>query len=89
MKHLLIGSMAVLFLSIGAQAAQAQWGWRAYQPVMVAPPPVMIAPAPVTRVYRQPAVVYSPGTVVYSRRRPILGGYSVRTRPVMQRSFVW
>ena len=62
-----------------SQAAEAQWVYR----------PVMVAPRPAPVMVRQPMVVYQPTTVVYQRRRPILGGYSVRTRPGVQRTVVW
>lgn len=62
-----------------AEAAEAQWVYR----------PVAVAPRGVTRVYRRPTVFYQPTTMVYSRRRPILGGYSVRTRPAYRRTVVW
>lgn len=80
MKRFLLTVVTVLLFSLLSNSAEAQWGWG-YQPVMVQPRPV--------RVYQRPVVVYQPTTVVYSRRRPILGGYSVRTRPAYRRTVVW
>jgi hypothetical protein len=82
MRRFVISLFTATILVFFAQAAEAQWGRRYYRPVMV-------APAPVARVARGPVVVYQPTTVVYSRRRPILGGYSVRTRPAYRRTVVW
>ena len=81
-KQFAFSVVTVVVVLIFAQAAEAQWGRRYYRPMVV-------APQPVTRVYRAPMVVYQPTTVVYSRRRPILGGYSVRTRPGFQRTVAW
>jgi hypothetical protein len=79
MKFFAILVLAVLMFSTAPPTAEAQWGYR----------PVVVAPRPAMRVDRQPTVFYQPTTVVYSRRRPILGGYSVRTRPGVQRTVVW
>ncbi len=83
MKQLLFTVALFAIALFFTQTAEAQWvrTYRPVQPVFVAPQPVVVA--------RQPMVVYQPTTVVYSRRRPILGGYSVRTRPGIQRTMVW
>jgi hypothetical protein len=75
-------AVAIVVLLFSAHAAEAQWVRRYYQPVFV-------TPQPVTRVYRRPVVMYQPTTVVYSRRRPILGGTVVHTRPAYRRTVVW
>lgn len=79
MKRFATLILTVLMFSSLFSSAEAQWVYR----------PVMVAPRPAVRVYRQPTVIYQPTTVVYSRRRPVLGGYSVRTRPGFQRTVVW
>ncbi len=88
MKRFALSIFAVMALFVLAPEAKAQWVQtyrpvyrRVYQPMFVAPP--------VTRVYRAPMVVYQPSTVVYSRRRPILGGTVVNTRPTYRRTVIW
>ena len=95
MKLFVMSSLVVLMFSAMAVSAEAQWGYR---PVRVSPRyPVRVyssryvtpvSQAPV-RVSRSPVVVYEPMNVVYSRRRPILGGYSVRVRPAYRRMVMW
>lgn len=74
-------------------SAQAQWATQWHAPVVVAPQPVVVAHRPVVvhqpvhRVYRSPVVVQHP-TRVYTRRRPILGGTVVHTRPG-HRQIIW
>jgi hypothetical protein len=82
MKTFAMYFVTVAMLVGSAQVANAQWVRRYYRPVVVAPQPTV-------RVYRRPTVFYQPTTVVYSRRRPILGGYSVRTVPAYRRTVVW
>ncbi len=97
MKHFLFAATILAIPLFFSQTANAQWvrTYRPVQPVFVAPQPVVVTPQPVfvapqpVVVARQPMVVYQPTTVVYSRRRPILGGYAVRTRPGVQRTMVW
>ncbi|HWL09299.1 MAG TPA: hypothetical protein VNQ76_12905 [Planctomicrobium sp.] len=79
MKHFAMFVLAVLMFSSLPSAAEAQWTYR----------PVMVAPRAPMRMYRRPMVVYRPTTVVYSRRRPVIGGYSVRVRPRYQRTVIW
>ena len=79
MKRLALSVAVCAMVWFFSQAAEAQWLYR----------PVMVAPQPAPVMVRQPMVVYQPTTVVYQRRRPILGGYSVRTRPGVQRTVVW
>ncbi|SFH55862.1 hypothetical protein [Planctomicrobium piriforme] len=74
----------VLMFSALPSSAKAQWVYR----------PVMVAPTQPVRMYqrvyyRRPMVVYQPTRVVYSRRRPVIGGYSVRTRPAYRRTVIW
>jgi len=80
MKRLAVSIVAaVIFVSL-AETSSAQFFYRR---TVVAPPPPMVV------ANRGPMVVYQPTTAVYSRRRPILGGYSVRTRPAYRRTVVW
>lgn len=79
MKRVAIAFAVAVILAFLTEAASAQF---LYRRTVVAPPPPVV-------VHRGPAVVYQPTTVVYSRRRPILGGYSVRTRPAYRRTVVW
>lgn len=102
MKLSALFALTMLATSLMAVHAEAQWSYR---PVQVtpryqvrvnspryAPPvtqrPVYFAPGP-ARVSSGPRVVYEPKNVVYSRRRPILGGYSVRVRPAYRRTVIW
>lgn len=101
MRRVTVSAIAILTVFLTAHAAEAQWV-REYRPVIVSPQPVtrfygpvtrVYSPVtrvytPVTRVYRPPVVVYEPTTIVYSRRRPILGGTVVRTRPGYRR-VIW
>lgn len=85
MKQLAFLVVATVVLAVSANSAEAQFFYRR---AVVAPAPApVIVRQPV--VVRQPTVFYQPTTVVYSRRRPILGGYSVRTRPGYNRTVVW
>jgi hypothetical protein len=86
MKRVAISIVALMMLTLFTDSADAQWARRYYRRYYR---PVLVAPQPMMRVHRRPTVVYQPTTVVYSRRRPILGGYSVRTRPGFQRTVVW
>jgi hypothetical protein len=82
MKKFAISVVTIVLVALLSQTADAQWVRRYYRPVVV-------APRPVTRVYRAPTIVYQPTAVVYARRRPILGGTVVRTRPGYRRAVVW
>jgi hypothetical protein len=83
MKRIVFAIFTFVMIALLTSTAEAQWMYRrSYRPVVVAPQPMM-------PVYRRPTVVYQPTSVVYSRRRPILGGYSVRTRPAYRRTVVW
>ncbi len=95
MKFFAMLAVTALMFSGMAVSAEAQWGYR---PVRVSPryPVRVYSPRYVTpvsqapvRVSRSPVVVYEPMNVVYSRRRPILGGYSVRVRPAYRRMVMW
>jgi hypothetical protein len=94
MKQFALFVVMALMLSSQSGSAEAQWSYR---PVRVSPRyQVMSSPRyamPVSqgsvRVSQGPMVVYQPKNVVYSRRRPILGGYSVRVRPAYRRMVIW
>ncbi|WP_131818421.1 hypothetical protein [Planctopirus hydrillae] len=95
MKLLAMLAMTALMFSGMGAVAEAQWGYRPVRvnpryPVRVSTPSyfVPVSQEPV-RVSRSPRVVYEPMNVVYSRRRPILGGYSVRVRPAYRRMVMW
>lgn len=93
MKNLAFALLALVLVAGLAPTAEAQWGRRYYQPMWVSPQPVVVhRPVIVERapvvVHRPARVTYHPTTVVTTRRRPILGGTVVHSRPGYKR-VIW